>query len=100
MYHMKEATIRSKIADISSHRENESSGSYAQETAEHYAGDSAAFAARAGTEMLIKSREHRSEAGSVETEAAIGSAKYPIEPAYTETAGSKENVRAMQEVPG
>lgn len=58
MHHLKEETIRSKTSDISSRHDSESAGSYAQETLEHYAGDSTAFASRAGIEMLLHSREN------------------------------------------
>lgn len=58
MHHLKEETIRSKALNISGRHDSESAGSYAQDTLEHYAGDSAAFASRAGIEMLLHSREN------------------------------------------
>ena len=58
MHHLKEETIRSKALNISARHDSESVGSYAQDTLEHYAGDSAAFASRAGIEMLLHSREN------------------------------------------
>ena len=58
MHHLKEETIRSKALDISNGHDSESARSYAQDTLEHYAGDSAAFASRAGIEMLLHSREN------------------------------------------
>ena len=60
MHHMKEETIRSKALETGNRHDNESVGSYAQDTAEHYAGDGAAFAARAGVEMMLHSREKSS----------------------------------------
>ena len=59
MHHLKEETIRSKAAAAGGY-DNESAGSYAQDTLEHYAGGSAAFASRAGIEMLLHSRENAS----------------------------------------
>ena len=64
MHHLKEETIRNRAADIGRKADSESSGSYAQDTAEHYAGGSAAYAAKAGVEMMLQSREkagYRSE---------------------------------------
>ena len=56
MYHLKEETIRSKITDISGRYDSDSSGSYAPDTVEHYAGDGAAYAARQGVELILRSR--------------------------------------------
>lgn len=57
MHHLKEETIRSKALEIGKRHDNESTGSYAQDSAEHFAGDGAAFAARSGVEMMLQSRE-------------------------------------------
>ena len=57
MHHLKEETIRSKAADIGGRYDSESADSYAQDTAAHNAGDGAAYAARAGVEMILQSRE-------------------------------------------
>ncbi|MBQ9074884.1 MAG: hypothetical protein IJY32_02845, partial [Mogibacterium sp.] len=57
MHHLKEETIRSRAADIGRRADSESAGSYAQDTAEHYAGGGAAYAAKAGVEMMLQSRE-------------------------------------------
>jgi len=56
MHHLKEETIRSKAVEIGNGYDNESVGSYEQETAVHYAGDGAAFAAKAGVELIQRSR--------------------------------------------
>ena len=56
MHHLKEETIRSKVADISGRYDSDPSGSYAQDTIDHYAGDSAAYAARQGVELILRSR--------------------------------------------
>lgn len=58
MHHLKEETIRSKAVDISERRDNDSANTYAQDEAVHYAGDSSVYAARAGVELI-----HRSRAG-------------------------------------
>lgn len=58
MHHLKEETIRSKVADISGRHDNDNANTYAQDTAEHYAGDSSVYTARAGVELF-----HRSRAG-------------------------------------
>ena len=59
MHHLKEETIRSKTADHG-RNDSESAGSYAQNTAEHYAVGSAAYVAKAGVEMMLQSREKAS----------------------------------------
>lgn len=56
MHHMKEATIRIKAADIDSRYDYENTGTYAQDTVVHYAGDGAAYAARAGAELIQRSK--------------------------------------------
>ena len=56
MHHLKEETIRSKAADISGRHDNEGANTYAQDEAVHYAGDSTAYAARAGVELIQRSR--------------------------------------------
>ena len=64
MHHLKEETIRSRAAEIGRGNDSESAGSYAQDTAEHYAGGGAAYAAKSGVEMMLQSREkagYRSE---------------------------------------
>lgn len=60
MHHLKEETIKSKALEAGNRADNESSGSYAQDSVEHYAGDGAAFAMRAGTDKILRSREHSS----------------------------------------
>ena len=67
MHHLKEETIRSKAADIHSRNDGDNAGSYAEEHIEQYAGDSTAYAARSGVEMLLRSRDH-SAGGVIETE--------------------------------
>lgn len=62
-HHMKEATIRSKAAEIGNRNDNDSSSSYAQDTAMDYACDGVAFAARAGVEMFLDSREKPPKSG-------------------------------------
>ena len=56
MHHLKEETIRSKAVEIGNGYDNESVGSYEQETAVHYAGDGVAFAAKAGVELIQRTR--------------------------------------------
>lgn len=60
MHHLKEATIRIKTADIDGRYDYENVGTYAQDTAEHYAGDGAAYASRAGVELIQRSRGQNS----------------------------------------
>ena len=60
MHHLKEASIRSKAAEISSNNRNESAESYAQESVEHFAGDSSVYAAKAGVELILRAREQNS----------------------------------------
>ena len=60
MHHLKEETIRSKMTEIRNHDDGTSANSYAQDTIEHYAGDSAAYAAKAGTELMLQFRAGKS----------------------------------------
>ena len=60
MHHLKEETIRSKMTEIRNHDDGTSANSYAQDTIEHYAGDSATYAAKAGTELMLRSRAGKS----------------------------------------
>ena len=64
MHHLKEETIRSKALDINSRQDGETADTYAQGTVERYAGDSAAYAAQAGTELLLRNRDKPIEASS------------------------------------
>ena len=57
MHHLKEETIRSKAAEAGYRYDNESAGSYAQTEIEHLAGDGTAYAARAGVDMILRSRD-------------------------------------------
>lgn len=72
-HRMKEATIRSKIAEIGSGRESENANAYVHETIEHYAGDGTVYAARAGVEMAIKNRHESPKSASepVKTEEQV-----------------------------
>ena len=56
MHHLKEETIRSKALDIHSRQDGENADTYAQGTVEHYASDGSAYAAQAGTELLLRNR--------------------------------------------
>ena len=60
MHHLKEETIRSKITEIRNRDDGNSANDFAQDTIEHYAGDSAAYAAKAGTELMLRSRAGKS----------------------------------------
>ena len=64
MHHLKEETIRSKALDISNRQDGENADTYAQGMAEHHAGDGAAYAAQAGTELLLRNRDKPIEASS------------------------------------
>ena len=64
MHHLKEETIRSKALDIHSRQDSENANTYAQGTVERYAGDGAAYAAQAGTELLLRNRNKAAEAAS------------------------------------
>lgn len=58
MHHLKEETIRSKGLEINSRSGNGSESSYASDTIEYYAGDGAAYAARAGRDILRTRVQH------------------------------------------
>ena len=60
MYHLKEETIRSKMTEIRNRDDGNSANDFAQDTIEHYAGDSAAYATKAGTELMLRSRAGKS----------------------------------------
>ena len=64
MHHLKEETIRSKALDISNRQDGETADAYAQGTIEHYTGDGAAYAAQAGTELLLRNRNRSLETSS------------------------------------
>lgn len=55
MHHIKEATVRTKTSDLYGLQDN-SSDSYAQDRMEHYAGEGAAYTAKAGAELILQSR--------------------------------------------
>ena len=57
LHRMKEETIRSKAEEIGSRNDSESTDPYASETVERYAVNSAAYAAKAGAEMIRQSKE-------------------------------------------
>lgn len=61
MHHMKEETIRAKALDIHSRQTGENADTYAQNTTEHYAGSGAIYAAKAGTEMVIRRNQKTQE---------------------------------------
>lgn len=60
MHHLKEETIRSKMTEIRNRDDGNSANDFAQDTIEHYAGDSTAYAAKAGTELMLRSRAGKS----------------------------------------
>ena len=55
MHHIKAATVRTKTSDLYG-RQDDDADSYAQDSVEHYSGDSAAYAAQAGVELILRSR--------------------------------------------
>lgn len=60
MHRLKEETIRSKMTEIRNRDDGNTANDFAQDTIEHYAGDSAAYAAKAGTELMLRSRAGKS----------------------------------------
>ena len=98
MHHLKEETIRSKAAYIHSRNDSDNAGSYAEEHIEHYAGDSTAYAAKSGVEMLLRSRDH--SAGEViESEGAVAgsSSLKPPKTANGAIGGAEQISRAYKE---
>ena len=57
MHHLKEETIKGKYMESGWGQEEHRGDSYAENHVEQYAGDGAAFASRAGIDMLLRSRE-------------------------------------------
>lgn len=97
MHHLKEETIRSKAADIRSRNDGDNAGSYAEDHIEQYAGDSTAYAAKQGVEMLLRSRDH-SAGVVIESEgAAAGSSLKPPKPASDAIGGAEQISRAYKE---
>ena len=58
MHHLKEETIKGKYMEPGRGQDDHSGETYAENRAEQYAGDSAAYASKAGIDMLLRSREH------------------------------------------
>ena len=58
MHHLKEETIKGKYMESGWEQEDQSGETYAENRVEQYAGDSAAYASKAGIDMLLRSREH------------------------------------------
>ena len=96
MHHIKEATVRTKTLDLYG-RQDDKANTYASDTVEHYAGDSAAYAAQAGVELILRSRGEYA-GGSVRSDEnihRIGAESAEITP---ETVRSDENIqRAFRE---
>ena len=57
MHHLKEETIKGKYMEPGRGQDDHSGDSYAENRVEQYVGDSAAYASRAGIDMLLRSRE-------------------------------------------
>ena len=96
MHHLKEETIRSKAADIGRRNDSESAGTYAQDTAEHCAGDGAAFAARAGVEMMLQSREQSAYGAELFPDAGEPGLHDSIRPAKANGIASDNETRIQQ----
>lgn len=58
MHHLKEETIKGKYMEPGRGQDDYSGETYAENRVEQYAGDSAAYASKAGIDMLLRSREH------------------------------------------
>lgn len=91
MHHIKEATVRTRISDLYS-RQDDNADSYAQDSIEHYVGDSAAYEAQAGVELILRSRGNNTDpvAQSVENIQQISSKS------ATSAAESAQNVENIQ----
>ena len=57
MHHLKEETIKGKYMEPGRGQDDYSGETYAENRVEQYAGDGAAYASRAGIDMLLRSRE-------------------------------------------
>ena len=57
MHHLKEEIIKGKYMEPGRGQDDHSEEAYAENHVEQYAGDSAAYASRAGIDMLLRSRE-------------------------------------------
>lgn len=96
MHHLKEETIRSKVADIHSRNESDNTGSYAEDHIEQYAGDSTAYAARSGVDMLLRSRNY-STGEVIESEGVAGSSLKPPKTDNDAIGGVDQISRAYRE---
>ena len=94
MHHLKEETIKGKYMEPSRGQDDHSGDSYAENRVEQYAGDGAAYASRAGVDMLLRSRE---QANVYPVEFDYGSGPKP--PAAPDAGiGSQEQIqRAFKE---
>ena len=94
MHHLKEETIKGKYMEPGRGQDDYSGETYAENRVEQYAGGSAAYASKAGIDMLLRSREH-SNGYSAEIDYGNG----PKPPAAPDAGiGSQEQIqRAFRE---
>lgn len=96
MHHIKEATVRTKTLDLY-RRQDDKANTYASDAVEHYAGDSVAFAAQAGVELILRSRGEYAS-GSVRRDEKVHRIDAESAEITPETVRSDENIqRAFRE---
>ena len=97
MHRMKEQAIRSKSLEIGSYRDNDSINSYDQDVTEHFAGDGATFATRAGVELIQRSRDKNNSFESNGVELIHQNSQKPPEIAADELSTDEKVHQAFRE---
>ena len=90
MHHLKVDTIRSRSYDYGSSQESDNAGMYAEDHLERTAGDSAAFASRAGIDLILNSRAQNRDTVSEASGYGAGM--------MSDTKGSEEVVGNVEQI--
>ena len=94
MHHLKEETIKGKYMEPGRGQDDYSGETYAENHVEQYAGDSAAYASRAGIDMLLRTRER---ANGYPAEFNHGGGSKPPAPPDAGIGGQEQIRRAFRE---
>ena len=94
MHHLKEETIKGKYMEPGRGQDDYSGETYAENRVEQYAGDSAAYASRAGIDMLLRSRE---QANGYSAELDYGGGSKPPAASDDGIGGQEQIRRAFRE---
>ena len=94
MHHLKDETIKGKYIELGREQNDHSGDSYAENRVEQYAGDGAAYASKAGIDMLLRSRE---QANGYPAEFDFGSDSKPPAAPNDGIGGQEQIQRAFKE---